>query len=52
MLIEVPTELRKFPCTWLPECLRQVEAEVVSYSRNRLHQTTYSGFERGMGNAA
>ena len=28
-------------CTWLRECCRHVEAEVVSNSRNKLHQTTY-----------
>ena len=28
-------------CTRLRECCRQVEAEVVSKSRNTLHQTTY-----------
>ena len=35
------TEPRKFVCTWLRECYRQVEAEVISYSRSKLHQTTY-----------
>ena len=35
------TEPRKFLCTWLRECCRQVEAEVISNSRNKLHQTTY-----------
>ena len=38
------TELRKSLCTWLRECYRQVEAEVVSNSRNKLHQTTYKDF--------
>ena len=33
------TELRKFLCTWLGECCRQVEAEVVSNSRKKTHQT-------------
>ena len=37
----VHTELRKFLRTWLRECCRQVEAEVVSNSRSKLHQTTY-----------
>ena len=32
--------------TWLQECCRQVEAEVVSNSRNKLHQTTYTYFFR------
>ena len=36
------TELRKSLCTWLRECCRQVEAEVISNSRNKLHQTTYN----------
>ena len=27
--------------TWLGECCRQVEAEEVSNSRNKIHQTTY-----------
>ena len=35
------TELRKFVCTWLREYCRQDEAEVISYSRTKLHQTTY-----------
>ena len=26
---------------WLRECYRQVEAEVISYSRYKLHQSTY-----------
>ena len=33
-------------CTWLRECCRQVEAEVVSNSKNQLHQTTYKYFFR------
>ena len=33
-------------CTWLRECCRQVEAEVVSNSRNQLHQTTYKYYFR------
>ena len=40
----VCTELRKFPCTRLRECCRQVEAEVITNSRNKLHQTTYKHF--------
>ena len=35
------TELRKFLCTSLRECCRQVEAEVISNSWNKLHQTWY-----------
>ena len=35
------TELRKFLCMWLRECCRQVEAEVISNSRNNIHHTTY-----------
>ena len=31
----------KFLCVWFWECCRQVEADVVSNSRNKLHQTTY-----------
>ena len=38
------TELTKSLRTWLRECSRQVEAEVVSNSRNKLHQTTYEDF--------
>ena len=38
------TELRKSLCRWLRECYRQVEAVVVSNSRNKLHQTTYKDF--------
>ena len=38
------TDLRKSLCMWLRECRRQVEAEVVSNSRNKLHQTTYKDF--------
>ena len=29
---------------WLRECCKQVEAEVISNSRNKLHQTTYKDF--------
>ena len=32
--------------TWLRECCRQVEAEVVSNSRNQFHQTTYKYYFR------
>ena len=38
------TELRKSLCTWLRECCRQVKAEVVSNSRNKIYQTTYKDF--------
>ena len=38
------TELTKSLRTWLRECSRQVEAEVVSNSRSKLHQTTYKDF--------
>ena len=38
------TALRKSLCTWLRECCRQVEAELISNSRNKLHQTTYKDF--------
>ena len=34
------TELRKSLRTWLRECFRQVKAEVISNSNNKLHQTT------------
>ena len=30
-----------YTCMWLRECFRHVKAEVVGYSRNTLHQTTY-----------
>ena len=33
-------------CTWLRECCRQTEGEVVSNSRNQLHQTTYKYYFR------
>ena len=33
--------LRKSLCAWLRECLRQVQAEVISNSSNKLHQTMY-----------
>ena len=33
-------------CTWLRECCRQVEAEVVRNSRNQLHQTKYKYYFR------
>ena len=38
------TELIKFVCTLLREYCRQAEAEVISYSSNKLHQTTYKEF--------
>ena len=38
------TELRKSLCTWLREYYRQVQAEVISNSSNKLHQTTYKDF--------
>ena len=41
MIMKANTEVRKFLGTWLRECCRQVEAEVISNSRNKLHQTTY-----------
>ena len=34
--------------TWLGECIRQVEAEEVSNSRNKIHQTTYKDFFRAV----
>ena len=40
------TELTKSLRTWLRERSRQVEAEVVSNSRNKLHQTTYEDLSR------
>ena len=39
--VSINTELSIFLCTCLRECCRQVEAEVISNSRNKLHQTTY-----------
>ena len=33
-------------CTWLREYCRQVEAEVISNSRNQLHQTMYKYYFR------
>ena len=36
-----PTGPGNNTCTWLRECCTKVEAEVVSNSRNQLHQTTY-----------
>ena len=33
-------------CTWLQECCRLVEAEVVSNSRMQPHQTTYKYYFR------
>ena len=38
------TELRKSLCTWLRDCFRQAEAEVISSSSNKFHQTTYEDF--------
>ena len=38
------TELRRSLCTWLRECSRQAEAEVVSNSSKELHQTMYEDF--------
>ena len=38
------TELRKSLCTRLWECNRQVEAEVISNSRNKIHQSMYEDF--------
>ena len=35
--ISLSTGPRNNTCTWLQECCRQVEAEVVSNSRNQLH---------------
>ena len=40
----IRTELRKSPCTRLREYFRQAEAEVISNSRNKLHQTTCKDF--------
>ena len=40
------TELSESLCAWLRECLKQVEAEVVSNSRNKLHQTWEALFWR------
>ena len=40
------TELRKSLCTWLRQCFRQVEAGVISNSRNKIHQTTYNYYFR------
>ena len=41
---ETCTELRKSLRTWLRECFRQVEAGVISNSKDELHQTTYQDF--------
>ena len=41
------TEPEKSLCTWLGECCRQVEAEEVSNSRNKIHQTMYKDFFSG-----
>ena len=41
MFMKASTEVRKFHGTWLRECCRQVEAEVISNSTSKLHQTTY-----------
>ena len=38
------TEVRKSLCTWLRDCSRQDEADVISNSRNKFHQTTYKDF--------
>ena len=38
------TEPEKSLCTWFGKCCRQVEAEEVSNSRNKIHQTTYKEF--------
>ena len=38
------TELRKSLWTWLREYCRQVEAEVISNSKSKLHQTMYKDF--------
>ena len=37
---------KKCLCTWLGECCRLFEAEEVSNSRNKIHQTTYKDFFR------
>ena len=39
---------QKSLCTWLGECCRQVEAEEVSNSRNKIHQTMYQDFFRAL----
>ena len=41
MFMKASTELRKLLRTWLRECCRQVQTEVISNSRSKLHQTTY-----------
>ena len=41
---EVITEPRKSLCTRLRESCRQVEADVIRNSSNKLHQTTYKDF--------
>ena len=38
------TEPKKSLYMWLGECCRQVEAEEVSNSRNKIHQTMYKDF--------
>ena len=39
MFMKASTEVRKFHGTWLRECCRQVEAEVISYRVRKLNMT-------------
>ena len=46
LFLSKTTGPRNNTCAWLRECCRQVEAEVTSNSRNKLHQTTYKYYFR------